>query len=203
MYQKDDLCTSAFFFLFLPRVFSRALGCGAPRGLACTLRCKSGPWPRSMARALGVQSRENWQVVTGRHSEHLESMRMQTQMVKKRPTQVTHAVLLTPRTDCLATLRSCWSAGARARVLLYSFSCSCSRARVLVLECSRSRVRSRVRARVLIHARARASYVGRSKPHKLLKSHGLADVANNPYDRFCVLCMTTMVSSVYCGMHSS
>ena len=85
-----------------------------------------------MARALGVQSRENWQVVTGRHSEHLESMRMQTQMVKKRPTQVTHAVLLTPRTDCLATLRSCWSAGARARVL----SCTRSRARALVLECS-------------------------------------------------------------------
>ena len=42
---------------------------------------------------------------------------------------------------------------------------------MLVLECSR----------------ARASYVGGSKPHKLLKAHVLAGVAQNAYERFCVL----------------
>ena len=74
------------FLLFYPRVFSRALGCGARSRPACTLRCKCGPWPRSMERALGVQSRENWQVTTGRHSEHLEpSRRMQTHIVNKCP----------------------------------------------------------------------------------------------------------------------
>ena len=61
-------CTSAF-FLFRSRIFSRALGCGARRKPACPLRCKCGPWSRTVARALGVQSRENWQVATWRHSE--------------------------------------------------------------------------------------------------------------------------------------
>ena len=54
------------FLLFTGRgSFSRALGCGARRAPACTPRCKCGSRPGSMARALGVQSREIWQVTTG------------------------------------------------------------------------------------------------------------------------------------------
>ena len=41
-------------FLFCPRLFSRALGCGARRGAACTRRCKCGPRPGSVTRALGA-----------------------------------------------------------------------------------------------------------------------------------------------------
>ena len=50
------LCTKLTFFvqwhflLFRPWVFSRGLGCGARRRPAWTLRCKCGPWPRSVAR---------------------------------------------------------------------------------------------------------------------------------------------------------
>ena len=44
------------FFLFRPRVFSRALGSVARREPAGTPRRKCGPWPRSVARALGVRS---------------------------------------------------------------------------------------------------------------------------------------------------
>ena len=39
------------------------------------MRCKCGPWPRSVACALGVQSRENWQVTTGSASNHAEPTR--------------------------------------------------------------------------------------------------------------------------------
>ena len=68
------LCINVFFFahrhffLFRPRVISRALGSGPRREPARTPRRKCGPWPRSVARALGVQSLENWQVTTGSHS---------------------------------------------------------------------------------------------------------------------------------------
>ena len=47
-------------FIILPRVFSRALGCGARRGPACTPWCKCGSRPGSVARALGVQSRDRF-----------------------------------------------------------------------------------------------------------------------------------------------
>ena len=63
------------FFLFRPRVFSRALGSGARSEPARAPRRKCGPWPRSVAHTLGVRSRENWQVTTGRHSEHVEPSR--------------------------------------------------------------------------------------------------------------------------------
>ena len=107
------------FFLFRPRLFSRALGPGARGEPVRTPRC---PWPRSVALVLAVQNLENWQVTTVRHSEHIEpSKRMQAHMVKNNLRQVSHAVFLTGRTDCLA------------------ISCSCSSARVLVLECSSAR----------------------------------------------------------------
>ena len=48
-----------------PRVFSRALGCGARKGPASTPRRKCGSRPGSLARALGSQSCEIWQVSTG------------------------------------------------------------------------------------------------------------------------------------------
>ena len=62
-------------FLFRPRVFSCALGCGALRGPACTPRCKCESRPASVPRALGVQSREIWQVTTGSLSDQLEPTR--------------------------------------------------------------------------------------------------------------------------------
>ena len=59
------LCTNVYIFLehlhsFLrrPWVFSCALGCGARRGPACTPRRKFWSRPGSVARAVGVQSRE-------------------------------------------------------------------------------------------------------------------------------------------------
>ena len=52
----------------MPRVFSRALGCGTRGGAACTHGAKFGPRPCSLARALGVQSRSSRQVITGLHS---------------------------------------------------------------------------------------------------------------------------------------
>ena len=48
------------------------LGCGARRGPACTPRCKCGSRPGSVARALGVHSREIWQVTTGSLSAEVE-----------------------------------------------------------------------------------------------------------------------------------
>ena len=82
------MCQTVFFLhigIFLSSgrgsflVLSVAGHAGGPR---ITLRCMCGPWPRSVARALGVQSRENWQVTTGRRSEHVEpSRRMQTHIV--------------------------------------------------------------------------------------------------------------------------
>ena len=58
------VCTNIYilhigiFVFFRPRIFSRALGSGARREPARTRRRKCGPWPRSVARARGVQSRK-------------------------------------------------------------------------------------------------------------------------------------------------
>ena len=55
---------------------ARALGCGARRGTPCTRRCKCGPRPGSVARALGVQSRAIRQVITGSLSDLPEPSRL-------------------------------------------------------------------------------------------------------------------------------
>ena len=52
-------------------VFSRGLGCRARRGAACTPRRKTGSRAGSATRALSVQSREIWQVITGSFSVEL------------------------------------------------------------------------------------------------------------------------------------
>ena len=52
-------------FLFRPRIFSRALGCGARGGGACALRCNFWPRPGSEAHVLGVRSRASWLLFTG------------------------------------------------------------------------------------------------------------------------------------------
>ena len=54
------------------RFFSRALGCGARRGPACAPRRKFGSRLGSVARALGVPSREILQAITGLLSAELE-----------------------------------------------------------------------------------------------------------------------------------
>ena len=59
-------------FLRRPWVFSRALGCGARRGPACTPRRTSGRRAGCVARALGVQSCEIWQEITGLLSAKLD-----------------------------------------------------------------------------------------------------------------------------------
>ena len=66
---------STFLHVFLrrPRVDSRALGCGARWGGACTPRRKFGSRAGSVARALGVQSREIWQVIAGSLSAELHT----------------------------------------------------------------------------------------------------------------------------------
>ena len=51
---------------------NHSLGCGASRGAACTPRRKIGSQADSVARALGVQSREIWQVIMGLLSAQLE-----------------------------------------------------------------------------------------------------------------------------------
>ena len=61
-------------FLFWPRVFSRALGCGARRGPDCT-RYKCASRPGSVASALGVQSPQIWRVITGSLSAQPEQRR--------------------------------------------------------------------------------------------------------------------------------
>ena len=113
-------------FLFGPRVFSRALGSGARREPAQTPRRKCEPWPRSVARALGVQSRDNWQVTTGEHFKHVQPSRpMQTRIHIKKMSdglRMSFRILLTARTGCLPTSCSCSS--ARARGLVHSSSCS-------------------------------------------------------------------------------
>ena len=71
MYQWVFLGTSAR-FLQRPWIFSRALGYRARLGPACTARRKFGSRTGFVARALGVQSREIWQVITGSLSAEIE-----------------------------------------------------------------------------------------------------------------------------------
>ena len=54
-----------FTLLVRPRVFSRTLGCVARRETACTPRRKCEPRPSSVARALGLRSREFWKLNYG------------------------------------------------------------------------------------------------------------------------------------------
>ena len=69
-------------FLLQPRVFSRALVCGALRKAACTRWSKCGSRPDSVTRALCIQSREIWQVIAGLLSDELEPTKpMQTQIM--------------------------------------------------------------------------------------------------------------------------
>ena len=68
-------CTCGTFFLLRPLVLPRVLGSGARREPAYTRRHKCGRWSRSVARALGVQSRENLQVTTGSVFDDLEPRR--------------------------------------------------------------------------------------------------------------------------------
>ena len=63
-------------FLRRPWVFPRALGGGARQGAACTPRPKFGPPGDSVARALGVLSREIWLVITGVLSAELEPSKL-------------------------------------------------------------------------------------------------------------------------------
>ena len=86
-----------------------------------------GPWPRSVARAMGVQSCQNWRVTTRRGGipstyESNPGPCKPTYWLKKMSDglRMSFRILVTTRTDCLPT------------------SCSCSSARVLVLvlECS-------------------------------------------------------------------
>ena len=76
-YVHTELASSrnSFTFLLRPQVFSRKLGCAARKEFACTPRRKCEPRPRSVARALGLQSREFWQTTTGSHSDLLEPSR--------------------------------------------------------------------------------------------------------------------------------
>ena len=60
-------------FLWRPWIFPHALGCGARRGPTCTPRGKFGSRAGSGARALGVQNREIWQVISGLIFAELES----------------------------------------------------------------------------------------------------------------------------------
>ena len=70
-YQTHFLWTFARFSP-APVGLSRALGCRARRGATCTPRRKFGSRVGSMARALGVRSREMWRVITGSLSAELE-----------------------------------------------------------------------------------------------------------------------------------
>ena len=71
LYQIDFSCTSPSFSVPAAGLFS----CSRPRGTQTVHvynRRKFGPRPRSVARSLGVQSRENWRVTTGSVSDDLE-----------------------------------------------------------------------------------------------------------------------------------
>ena len=66
-------------FFFRPQPFPRALDWGTRRGPACAPQRKCGSRPGSVARAVGVHSREIWQVIAGLLSDQLEPTRpMQT-----------------------------------------------------------------------------------------------------------------------------
>ena len=110
-------------------VFPRALGSVGRREPARTPRHKCGPWPRSVARALRVQSREIWQVTTGMHSEPIEPSRpMRTHVQIKQMSnrlRMSFRILLTACTDCLPTSCLCLSARARALVLVRARASLC------------------------------------------------------------------------------
>ena len=63
------------FFLLFGWPVSRDFGCVARRGPTCTPRCKCEPRPKSVACALGLQSREFWQVTTRKHPDLREPSR--------------------------------------------------------------------------------------------------------------------------------
>ena len=71
MYQCD-IFWHLHAFIRRPWIFSYALGCGVGRGAARTPRRKTGLRAGSVTRALGVQSREIWKVITGLISAVLE-----------------------------------------------------------------------------------------------------------------------------------
>ena len=104
MYEINLFWTSVFFAPPPQSLFSRSRLRGR-QGTRLEPGCKFRSRPGSMARALGVQSREIWET-TGRHSEHVEPSRpMQTYVqVKKNVRRVDglrmlFRFLLTPRTD--------------------------------------------------------------------------------------------------------
>ena len=68
------MCVFGHLYAFFrrPCVFSRALGCGARRGAACTPRRKFGSRTGSVALSMGVQSREFWRVFAGSLPAELE-----------------------------------------------------------------------------------------------------------------------------------
>ena len=74
MYNMNVFGTSAFIYPPPAGLFSCSRlrgGQGTRLKSGCKFRSRSG----SMSRALGVQSREIWQISTGRHSERLEPSR--------------------------------------------------------------------------------------------------------------------------------
>ena len=84
---------------------------------------------------------ENWQVTTGRHSEHVEPSRpMQTHVrVEKMSDELrmSFRIPLTARTDCLPTSCSCSCSSAprsHSRVVVLVLECCCARARVLIFQ---------------------------------------------------------------------
>ena len=100
MYQMDVSCTSAFFWSSARGSFS----CSRLRGTQearVNTGCNCGPWPRSVARALGVQSGENWETTTGSVSNHLEPRRCHTKPVPRffYPHEVWWFVSATPHED--------------------------------------------------------------------------------------------------------
>ena len=107
------ICMECTFFahshalLFRSRVFSRALGCGARRGPACTLRSKIGPRPGSVASALGVQSRGELALFVGSLSAKPDlSKTMETHTKYVNHGRFSHVLLcITARTSRAATLQ--------------------------------------------------------------------------------------------------
>ena len=89
-----------------PSLFSRSLLRGR-HGTRLKPGFKFRSRPGSMARALGVQSRESWEITSGRHSEHVKTPRpMKTHVQVKQifdGLRMLLKILLTPSNDCLAT----------------------------------------------------------------------------------------------------
>ena len=141
MYTCVTVCISALFSG--TRGSFLVLSAPGHAGARPNKRRKCGPWSRYVALALGFQSREKWQVTTGRHSEHVEPSRsMQTHVRGEQISdglRMSFRILLAAITDCLPTSCLCSSARARAQVhlvLMFECSCSCSRTRARVLSSS-------------------------------------------------------------------